>query len=273
VSHHEAISARAIMTPQQAHRRAARRIRRRRRRIITRALLILPVLLGAAVLAGDVVEVSKEPVALAPPRLPRAERTGAPPSQPRVPIPVFHPSVMISALEIEIPDVDPLELELLDYQVKKSLERRRLARAEKKPKPEKKPTPEEEPEPEEVAVPEQARLSLIHVAAIEPHLLEIIKPRAFVDPAHAVVITELHVLDYLWLAGWPGLGWVDFTLDAGPGLELWNPPWADDDDDEEEDEKPPPVIPEPGTAALLALGLAAIGFARRRSPGARQASC
>lgn len=262
------------MTPQQAHRRAARRIRRRRRRIITRALLILPVLLGAAVLAGDVVEVSKEPAALEPPRLPRADRAGLPRSQPRVPVPVFHPTVVISALEIEIPDVDPLELELLDYQVKKSLERRRLARAEKKSSPEKKPTPEQEPKPEEVAVPEQARLSLIQVAAIQPHLLEIIKPRAFVDPAHALMIADLLALDHIW--GWPYFGWIDLPLDSGGGLKLWNPPWADDGDDEEEedeDEDPPPVIPEPGTAVLLGLGLAAIGMARRRSSGTRQTSC
>jgi hypothetical protein len=178
---------------------------------------------------------------------------------------------MISALEIEIPDVDPLELELLDYRVKKSMEKRRLAQAEKQSKLEKKPAPEEEPKPEEVAVPEQARLSLIHVAAIQPHLLELIKPRAFVDPTHAVVIAELHALDYIWLGGWPGLGWIDHSLDSGPDLEFWNPPGTDDDDDEEEE--PPPVIPEPGTAALLALGLAAIGIARRRSPGARRASC
>lgn len=171
---------------------------------------------------------------------------------------------MISALEIEIPDVDPLELELLDYQVKKSLERRRLAQAEKKPES------EEEPEPAEVAVPEQARRSLIHVAAIQPHLLEIIGPRAFVDPVHAVVIWDPLELDLIW--GWPGFGWFDFPLDPGIGLNLWNPPWEDDGDDDEDEEEPPPVIPEPGTAALLALGLAAIGIARGRPRGARQAT-
>ena len=217
------------MTPEQARRRASRRIRRRRRRVITRALFILPTLLVAAVLTADVVEVSKQPSVVAPLRSPRASRTSPRPSRLPVPVPVFHPSILLSALELEIPELEPLDLELLDREVKRSLARRRIARADKQPKPPK------QPEPVEEAAKEGVRADLIQVSAVQPHLLELIPPRPFVDPAAKLATPELLPSpDPWWPLGWPGVGWIDFPLDPGGGIKLVTPlPGAKETDEEE----------------------------------------
>jgi hypothetical protein len=253
------------MTPEQARRRAARRIRRRRRRLITRALFIIPALLGGAVLTADVVEVSRDPAAVAPLPPPRALRTGPRPRRLPVPIPVFHPSIRLDALELEIPELDPLDLELRDPKLERALAKRRLARAEKQPQPPKDPTPPKKPASPEESATKRARGELIQMSAVQPHLLELIPPRPFVDPSAVVVIPEpLPSPEPWWPLGWPGSGWIDFPLDPSGGIDLVKPlPGAKDKDDDEEEEKPPPIIPEPGTAVLLLLGLAALGVARR----------
>lgn len=247
------------MTPEQARRRATRRIRRRRRRVFIRALSILPAVLGAAVLTADIVEVSKDPAAVVPLRALRASRTTPRSSQLPVPVPVFHPSFLLNALELEIPVIEPLDIELLDRKIEQSLAKKRIARAEKQP------TTPEDPKPAEKEATKRVRADLIHLSAIQPHLLEIVPPRPFVDPSALVVTPQLlPPPDPWWPLGWPGAGWVDFPVDPLGAVRLVKPlPGAkkkQDDDDEEE-----PVIPEPGTAALLAFGLVTLGIARRRS--------
>jgi hypothetical protein len=178
-----------------------------------------------------------------------------------VPVPVFHPSILLEALEFEIPDIDSLDLELRGPKVARALARRRVARAPKQAISAK--------EPELAKAPVAMRLpaNLIQLAAIQPHLLEIISPRPYVDPSAAVLIPELlPPLDPRWPAGWPGIGWIDFPLDPGGGLNLVEPlPGARKREDD--DEEPPVVIPELGTVALLGLGLAMLGIARRRPSG------
>jgi len=248
------------MTPEQARRRAARRIRRRRRRVLTRALFVFPALLGAAVLTADVVEVSKAPTVVAPPLPPRAARTRPRPGRLPVPVPIFHPSILLDALELEIPKLDPLDIELLDRKLEQSLARRRIARVEKQQK-----TPKEPELPEE-SVDNEVRAGLIQISAVQPHLLEIIPPRPFVDPEAKVGIPDLLPPPDPWgPLGWPGVGWVDFPVDPFGGIKLLKPlPGAKEKEDDEDEKEPPPVIPEPGTATLLALGLAVFGIARLR---------
>jgi hypothetical protein len=212
------------------------------------------------VLTADVVEVSKEPPVVAPLRSPRASRTSPRPSRLPVPVPVFRPSILLDALELEIPELEPLDLELLDREVKRSLERRRIAWADKQP------TPPKEPEPAEEAAKERVRADLIQVSAVQPHLLEIIPPRFFVDPSAKLGIPEILPPPQPWRPlGWPGVGWIDFPLDPSGGIRLVPLLPGAKEKEEDEEEEPPPIIPEPGTATLLALGLAALGIARCRS--------
>ncbi len=240
------------MTPAQARRRAARRIRRRRRRILIRALLFLPALFCAAGLAADFIQVSKEPAALAPHQPPWVSHTGTRASQPRVPVPVFHPSILLEALELKIPEIDSLDLELRDPRVEEVLARRRI------------PPPEKPPEPTQEPVPEQVRAGLIQLSAVRPHLLEILSPRPHVDPS-AGLREAFPLLEPRLPVGWPGIGWVDLPLNVGGGLRLVKPlPGAKKKKKEEDDEEPPPAVPEPDTAALLLLGLALLGIAGRR---------
>jgi hypothetical protein len=191
-----------------------------------------------------------------------------PPSELPVPVPVFHPSILLHSLEVEIPPLDPLEIDLLESRIERSLAKKRIAQA-KQEKEQKEPEPEEEPIPEEI------RADLIQVSGIAPHLLELIPPRPFVDPeAYAWHPEYLPPPEPWGPLGWPGAGWIDFPVDLYGGVKIVDPlPGAKKkrkDDDEEE--KPPPVIPEPGTATLLALGLAALGIARRRASGGRDSA-
>jgi hypothetical protein len=221
-------------------------------------LVVLAVMLGGAVLTADVVEVSKDPALMAASEAPRGLQTGTQPSRPRVPVPVFHPSILLDALEVEIPEFDTLDLELVDPALKSSLARRRFARAEKQRKAAEKAEPPEEPVAERV--PEE----LIHVSGVAPHLLEIIPPRPFVDPSAVVADLELFPPPNPdWPMGWPGIGWVDFpTNPGGGGIKLLKPlPGAKEKEDEDDDHEPP-IIPEPGTATLLTLGLSLLGIAR-----------
>ena len=72
--------------------------------------------------------------------------------------------------------------------------------------------------------------------------------------------------------GWPGIGWIDFSLDPLGGVGIVKPlPGAKKKEKKKEKEDRPPVIPEPGTAILLALGLAALGINRRRPSRSRAA--
>ena len=53
-------------------------------------------------------------------------------------------------------------------------------------------------------------------------------------------------------------------------VEWPHAPESDEEEwEDEEEEEPPPIIPEPGTAALLVLGLALLEIARRRPAGRR----
>jgi len=259
------------MTPAQARRRATRRIRRRRRRVIVRALLIFPALLVAAVLAADVVEVSKEPAVLAPFPPPRASRADPRPSRLPVPVPVFHPSILLDALEVEIPILEPLDIELLDRKIERSLAKKRLAQAKKRLAQAKQQKPPKEPELAEEEATSRVPADLIQISGVAPHLLEIIPPRPFIDPAAVVVLPEFLPSPEPWSPlGWPGIGWIDFSLDPNGGMTLVKPlPGAKKKKEKKEKKDRPPVIPEPGTAILLALGLAALGIARRRPSRSR----
>jgi len=210
-------------------------------------------MLGGAVLTADVVEVSRDPALMAPSDLPRASRLE--PSRPRVPVPVFHPSILLDALEVEIPDFDTLDLELVDPALKSSLARRRLSMAEKQREAQEQQELLDEPGP--IGVPEV----LIQMSGVAPHLLELISPRSFVDPSAAVLDPELFPPPNPdWPIGWPGIGWVDFSTNPGGGIKLLKPlPGAKE---KEDDDEKPPIIPEPGTATLLVLGLAVLGIAR-----------
>jgi hypothetical protein len=215
-------------------------------------------LLGAALLAADVVEVSKDPAAVESFPSPRASRTPPRPGRLPVPVPVFHPSIRLDALQFEIPEIEPLDLELLDRKIKQSLAKKRIALAEKQP------NPMEEPESADQEATKRARRDLIHISAVQPHLLEILRPRPFIDPSAVVVIPEILPPPDPWgPIGWPGVGWIDFPLDPYGDIRLVKPlPGAKKKKKkEEEEEEPPPVIPEPGTATLLVLGLAALGIA------------
>jgi hypothetical protein len=220
-------------------------------------LVVVAVMLGGAVLTADVVEVSRDPALMAASEPPRGLRTGTQPSRPRVPVPVFHPSILLDALEVQIPELDTRDLELVDPALKSSLARRRFAQAEKQREASKQRELPEEPESERVPA------DLIQVSAVEPHLLEIIPPRPFVDPSAVVVEPELFPPPNPdWPMGWPGIGWIDFPTNPGGRIKLLKPlPGAKEKEDEEDEEKPP-IIPEPGTAALLALGLSLLAIAR-----------
>ncbi len=176
---------------------------------------------------------------------------------------MFHPSFLLDALELEIPVLEPLDIELLDRKIEQSLAKKRIARAEKQPTTPKDPKPAEEGE----AATRRVRADLIHLSAVQPHLLEIVPPRPFVDPSALVVTPELLPSpDPWWPLGWPGVGWIDFPLDPLGGVKLVKPlPGAKKKEEDEEEDERPPVIPEPGTAALLAFGLVALGIGRRRS--------
>jgi hypothetical protein len=226
-------------------------------------LAILALMLGGAVLTADVVEVSKDPALMAPSDPPRASRAGTGPSRPRVPVPVFHPSILLDALEVEIPDLDALDLELVDPALNRKLARRRFAQAEKQRSALERRGLRDEPVSD--GVPEV----LIQMSGIAPHLLEIIPPRPFVDPSAVVLTPEFFPSpDPDWPLGWPNIGWIDFaTGPGGGGIKLLKPlPGAKEKEDEEDEEKPP-IIPEPGTATLLVLGLSLLGIARRVSSG------
>ncbi len=238
------------MTPAQARRRAARRVRRRRRRILARALLFFPALLCAAGLAADVIQVSRNPTVHAPLSPPRVSHTGVRASQPRVPVPVFHPSILLEALELKVPDLDSLDLEPRDSRAERSLARLRI------PLPEKRPEPSIQPELEPV------RAELIQVSAVQPHLLEMVLPRANLDP-QVDPLGDFLLLDPRWPVGWPGIGWVDFPI-LIVDLPLAKP--SPDSKKKKDEEEPPPPVPEPGTALLLVLGLALFGVAGRKRP-------
>jgi hypothetical protein len=210
------------------------------------------------VLAGDVIDVSKER-GVESGDLPPAPRMNAPRGPLKVPVPVFHPSITLAALEVEVRDIDPRELEMSDRKVEKLRRKRVVAQL----KDEKKSESEKGSEQEEVSVPEGVRETLIHLAAVEPHLLEMIPPRHYVDPAAVLIPELLPPPDPRWPVGWPGIGWIDFPLDPGDVRIVKPPPCCVDDDDDEDEEEP--WIPEPGTAVLLMLGLAALGVGRRRS--------
>jgi hypothetical protein len=194
---------------------------------------------------------------------PRASSTAPRPSRLPVPVPVFHPSILLDSLEVEIPILDPLDIELLDSKIERSLAEKRIAQAKEQQKSQKEPELPKEPVSEEI------RADLIQVSGVAPHLLEIIPPRPFVDPKALVMDPEFLPPPEPWgPLGWPGAGWIDFPLDPDGDLSLVKPlPGAKKKKEEEEEEEQPPVIPEPGTATLLLLGLAALGIARSRPSG------
>jgi hypothetical protein len=219
------------------------------------------VILAAGVLAADVIELKPDPYAVVPlPPAPPSHMV-VPPSQLPVPVPVFHPSILLDSLEVEIPPLDPLEIDLLESKIERSLAKKRIARA--KQEQEKK-----EPESAKEPIPEEIQADLIQVSGVAPHLLELIPPRPFVDPEAYLGHPEFLPPPEPWgPLGWPGAGWIDFPLDPYGGVKIVKPmPGAKKKKkDDEEEEEPPPVIPEPGTATLLALGLAALAVARRRA--------
>jgi hypothetical protein len=246
------------MTPEQARRRAATRIRRRRRRILVRALLFVPALLGIVALFGEFVAVSQEPTEpTSPRRALRALGKGTEPSRLPVPVPVFRPSVVPSVLELEISDIGPLDLDLRNRKVERFLEKRRLALAEKEEDASTEPEPAVEPEVRVMT------RNLMQVPAVKSHLLEIIRPRPYLDPPEdpGLVMPEYEI-------GWP---WTFFDLPVLPGfglffVEEW--PNAKSSSEEEEEEEPqPPPVPEPSTAILVALGLVVLGVGCRRRSG------
>lgn len=187
---------------------------------------------------------------LAPLPPPRVSRTGIRASRPQVPVPVFHPSILLEALELKVPDLDSLDLGPRDSRVAQLLARTRIR------------PPEKPPEPTGEPVPERVRAGLIQVSAVEPHLLEIIPPRPYVDPS-ARLLDIYPLLDPRYPVGWPGIGWVDFPIHVG-GLPLVKPLPDAKKKKKKKKEEPPPVVPEPGTAAFLVLGLALLGIAGRR---------
>jgi hypothetical protein len=218
--------------------------------VLARALLSFPAILCAAGLAADVIQVSRSPADHAPLPPPQVSRTGIRASQPRVPVPVFHPSILLEALEYKVPDLDSLVLEPRNPRAERSLARLRI------PLPERHPEPSGQPEPDRVP-PE-----LIQVSAVQPHLLEMVLPRPSVDPSE-VLLDDLLPLDPRWPMGWPGIGWVDFPV-LLVELPLVKPPDPKKKKKKEDEEDPPPVVPEPRTALLLALGLALFGIAGRK---------
>jgi hypothetical protein len=161
--------------------RARRRARRKRRRLVRRISVgsSLSLFLLAFLFATNSIHVSPQATAMRPPPAQPESPPDVKPTQPELPVLVFHPSIFPDALEAEVPDVGLPELELpeIDGSI-----------AEMQPAEN-----QEQPALPSQSMPRQMRADVIHLSALELDLLvsEIIEPKPCLDPQQPPEIPEL----------------------------------------------------------------------------------
>jgi hypothetical protein len=161
--------------------RAQRRARRRRRRLVRRISVgsSLSLFLLAFLFATNSINVSPQATAMLPPPAQPAPLPDVKPTQPEVPVLVFHPSVFPDALEAKVPDLGSPGLELPEIDGPAA----EIQPAEN----------QEQPALPSQSMPRQMRADVIHLSALELDRLvsEIIEPKPCLDPQQPPEIPEL----------------------------------------------------------------------------------
>jgi hypothetical protein len=154
---------------------------RRRRRLIRRVSLgsSLSLSLVAFLFATNTINVSPQATATLSSSAQPASLPDVEPTRPEVPVPVFHPSIFRDALETEVPDVGPLDLQLREIDGP-------IARMQPAENQEQLALPSQ-------SMPRKVRADVIHFSALELDLFvsEIIESKPCLDPQHPQDIPEL----------------------------------------------------------------------------------